>query len=335
MLTTRRRILQLGAVFVAAPGCGPARSDADAGAAREPSSNPDYVLARLTPTDAFYIQSYASIPTVDAEQWRMVVDGLVEAPREATLAGLRALPLVDKEHTLQCIGASPRNAAVGNATWRGLPLHALLQSLDVLVDPAAAHLHVSCTDGYRTSVPRSDLDEGGIFVALEMNGAPLPASHGFPARFLVSNRYGMKSPKWVERVTFATEPLVGTWEAQGWSQEAVNRPAAFVYLPSSGQGVYDSPLTIVGSAYCGDSPIVRVELSNDAGATWSDAALSPPGVVDVWTTWRFPFTPNGVGTYVFLLRCTAADGRATNAAAEPDLAGFQGYGRVAFEVVAG
>lgn len=332
MPTTRRRALQLGAVFVVAPGCGPERRDDDAG--RPPASlNPDYVLARITPTDDFYIQSYAEIPTVDETAWRLTFDGLVAAPRETTLDGLRMLALVDKEHTLQCIGASPRSAAIGNALWRGLPLADALTALDVVVDTAAAFLHVTSIDGYQTSLPRSDLDDGRIFLALDMNGVPLPSTHGFPARLLVSNRYGMKSPKWIERVTFAAEQLVGTWEARGWSQDAVNRAAAFVHLPSA--GVYDSPLHIVGSAFCGDSPIVRVELSGDDGATWEEAELALPGLPDVWTTWRFPFTPRGLGTYTFLVRCTAEDGRTTNPTAEPDLAGYQGYGRVAFEVVPG
>ena len=48
-----------------------------------------------------------------------------------------------------------------------------------------------------------------MLVAYEMNGAPLPVQHGFPARVVVPGWYGMGNVKWLRRITAATEAFDG------------------------------------------------------------------------------------------------------------------------------
>ncbi len=38
---------------------------------------------------------------------------------------------------------------------------------------------------------------GDVLLAFEMNGAPLPADHGFPVRVVVPGVAGCRSVKWV------------------------------------------------------------------------------------------------------------------------------------------
>ena len=40
---------------------------------------------------------------------------------------------------------------------------------------------------------------GDVLLAFEMNGAPLPADHGFPVRVVVPGVAGCRSVKWVSR----------------------------------------------------------------------------------------------------------------------------------------
>ena len=49
-----------------------------------------------------------------------------------------------------------------------------------------------------------------VLVAGAMNGAPLPAQHGFPVRLVVPGWYGMGNVKWLVRITVATERFEGT-----------------------------------------------------------------------------------------------------------------------------
>jgi DMSO/TMAO reductase YedYZ molybdopterin-dependent catalytic subunit len=39
-----------------------------------------------------------------------------------------------------------------------------------------------------------------IYTAYEMNGQPLPASHGYPIRLLTPGWYGMASVKWLTSI---------------------------------------------------------------------------------------------------------------------------------------
>ncbi len=335
MPSTRRQALRFGLVsVVVAPACGPgaAPSPKDEGTA---SANPAFGMADPTDNASFYVQSYSGTPAVDALAWRLGVTGLVSADASLSIEALRALPQQEVERTLQCIGATNRNQQIGNALWGGVRLDALLAARGVVIDPAAAFLHILCADGYREQLAVADVLAGEVFVAIEMNGAPLPADHGAPARLLVEGRYGMKCPKWIEQLVFATESIVGTWEGQGWSAEAFNRPAAFVHLPTHGQALYDAPFTLVGSAFCGATLIERVEVSGDDGATWGDGEIVRASSPDVWTTWRKDVPALGLGEHTFLVRVTAADGRTTKDAEEPGLEGFTLHGHVKVEVVAG
>ena len=48
-----------------------------------------------------------------------------------------------------------------------------------------------------------------VLIAYEMNGAPLAAEHGFPARLVVPGFYGTNSVKWLTRMTLARSRATG------------------------------------------------------------------------------------------------------------------------------
>jgi len=51
-----------------------------------------------------------------------------------------------------------------------------------------------------------------IVVAYELDGAPLPEAHGFPARMLIPGHYGMKGPKWLDSIDVVDHESGGYWE---------------------------------------------------------------------------------------------------------------------------
>jgi DMSO/TMAO reductase YedYZ molybdopterin-dependent catalytic subunit len=97
----------------------------------------------------------------------------------------------------------------GAARWAGVPLLALLDELGL--DDPDAWVRVSGNDDHTSTssnsrlgaswvFSREQLEQAGAFIALEMNGEPLPLDHGFPVRLVVPGWYGCTCIKWLERI---------------------------------------------------------------------------------------------------------------------------------------
>ncbi len=69
-----------------------------------------------------------------------------------------------------------------------------------------------------------------------MNGEPLPAEHGFPARMIVPGYYGMMNCKWVTSIELVAETYQGYWQVRGWVNEAQYETGSFDSDPGSGPG---------------------------------------------------------------------------------------------------
>src|SRR5262249_12401646 len=95
----------------------------------------DRLVSPLTPSDDVYVIAHMGIARVDAAQWRLAIDGLVERPFELDYDTLTALPATDVTAVLECFGnpVEPDVATrrVGNVVWRGGRLAGLLQRAGV------------------------------------------------------------------------------------------------------------------------------------------------------------------------------------------------------------
>ena len=181
-------------------------------------------------------------------------------------------------------------------------------------------------DGYQESLPIS-LVQGApeILVAYELDGAPLPMGHGFPARMLIPGHYGMKGPKWLDSITVVDHESGGYWEQQGWDHNAVVKTTARFDVPtkatSSSSGPFQSPAsrsparegsprssTAPTAADLEPKPLPAAALASDLGALEAD------------------WTPGAEGAYN--LRCarpTAAGALQTAQAAPSYPSGASGY----------
>ncbi len=303
------------------PACDPPRKLWDSGdtaggapLAGETLDGTQCTLTRVTSNEEFYITSYRGSWAVEAESWALTIDGLVSSPVRLDHPALQALPGREREHTLVCVSAGPSYPAISNTIWTGLPLAEVLSQLGVTVDSAARYLHLFGADGYQTQIPVTDLDDREIWLVWQMNGEPLPEAHGYPARLLVPGRYGMKNPKWITGVRPSAEPLVGTWEASGWSDDCTVRPGAFLLWPGVLDTVRTGTVYLVGAAFCGEVPISRVEVQIDEGP-WVEVELAHGGA-SVWTLWCHRWDA-GLGDHTLRVRVTAADGQTS----DPELDG--------------
>ena len=98
-------------------------------------------------------------------------------------------------------------------------------------------------DGWTAGFPTAWLDDPDreALVAVAMNGDPLPAEHGYPARLIVPGLYGyVSATKWLAKIGLTTlEAFNGYWVPLGWAKEAPILTQSRIDVPKTkpdGQG---------------------------------------------------------------------------------------------------
>jgi DMSO/TMAO reductase YedYZ molybdopterin-dependent catalytic subunit len=260
---------------------------------------------RITPIEEFYSYTYHPQPPPDMSGFRLRIWGEVKNELELSLDDLTAMPIIEQMHTLECISNPVGGSLIGNAVWRGVPMTHLLALADVT--SRAIELKFECGDGYSTSIPVQLATDPDSFLAHWMNGVPLPAKHGSPLRGLWPGRYGQKQPKWITGIELVSQPYLGHWERQGWSNDAIVQPNSRIEQPEK-RDVVTLPTVVSGIAFADRSGVAKVEVSTDDGVTWSDADLLHGPSSLAWTEWRHEWTDAEPGSYVIRARVTDGEG---------------------------
>ncbi len=207
-----------------------------------------------------------------------------------------------------------------------MPLARLLD--DARVRPEARHLVFSGADRGAPAEPlprfvRSlsvDGDAvGDALVATRMNGAPLSAEHGAPARLVVPGWYGMAWVKWLARIEVQRAPFQGHFQSSKYVYrfERDGRPVvepvrllrvkALVVSPQAGDRLaVGRRCRISGKAWSGRAPIARVDV--DAGDGWKEARLRAGDGRYDWTSWELDWIPGSTGPVALRARATDAAG---------------------------
>lgn len=266
----------------------------------------------ITPTSDFYIVSKnppGFDPVVNAARWHLEIGGLVGKPATLTLEAIKGLPSVQRPHTLECISNDVGGDLISTANWRGVRLKDVFGAAGG-VGAKAIQVAFSCADGYTESLPVAEALHPDTLLAYEMNGAPLPAKHGFPLRLLVPGHFGMKNPKWITKIEAVDHNILGYWERSGWSQQAIVKTMSKFTTPSGGHMMYKVGVEIAlgGVAYAGDRGISAVEVSVDDGKTWQPAQLKAPMGKYTWVLWAAVWTPSSPGEYALRVRATDGSG---------------------------
>jgi len=181
-------------------------------------------------------------------------------------------------------------------------------------------------DGFTAGFPTSvALDGRNAMVAVAMNGEPLPASHGFPARLVVPGLYGyVSATKWLAKIELTRfEAVDGYWIPRGWAKEGPIKTQSRIDV-ASGQ-------VIAGVAWAPTRGIERVEVRVDGGR-WQEATLAAPVSDDTWRQWflRWDAAP---GRHVIAIRATDGTGE-TQTAERTDVApaGASGHHTIQLDV---
>ena len=268
----------------------------------------------VTPNDAFFVRYHlAGVPNdIDATTWRLSVKGRVQTPLSLSLEDLKQMDAVEYYAVNQCSGNSrgffePRvaggqfgNGAMGNAKWRGVPLHTVLRKAGVLDDARQVKFDgrdVPAARGTPDFVKALDVDhamDGEVLLAYAMNGDDLPFLNGYPVRLVVPGWYGTYWVKHLSEITVLEGVLNDFWMSTAYripdnacacvppgSAPARTVPIGRFDVRSFVTSVRDGaripagvPLALRGIAFDGGYGIREVAVSVDGGRTWTSAALS-------------------------------------------------------------
>lgn len=257
----------------------------------------------ITPNADFYrIDTALSIPQVDPASWKLSFTGLVDNPYELTYDDILAMDLEDHTITLSCVSNEIGGNLVGNATWTGIALDALLDRAGVQDD--ADQIVGRSRDDWTAGFPTQVIGDGrNALLAVGMNGEPLPIRHGFPARLVVAGLYGYVSAvKWIEEINLTTwDAFDGFWVPRGWSKLGPMKTMSRIDVPRRDAKVRTGVTPVAGVAWAPTRGISKVEISID-NAPWTECDLGKVTTDESWvlwhTTWDAP-----VGRHAISVRC--------------------------------
>jgi DMSO/TMAO reductase YedYZ molybdopterin-dependent catalytic subunit len=297
--------------------------------------SPHEMTETVTATDNLFVLAHLGIPRVDPAEWSLTIDGLVGQHQTLTLDDLKARPKKVVETVHQCCG-SPLEPTlptrrVANVRWGGVDLAALLAELEI--DSEARFLWSYGLDGgdfvgtscdwFVKDLPLERLAAGDVLIAYELNGAPLPAEHGFPVRLVVPGYYGTNSVKWLWRMQLAVyraeSPFTTVFynDAASVDDRAAGSsphrpvwaiaPESLIVAPAPdavlGAG---KPTEIWGWAWS-FRDIAFVEVSVDGGASYARAALEERRGW-AWRRFSLPWRPMDRGEVLLNVRAIDVSG---------------------------
>jgi sulfane dehydrogenase subunit SoxC len=247
----------------------------------------------VTATDDIFVLAHFGIPRIALADWSLHIDGLVKNPGALTLDDLKSFPKIEIESFIKCAGfphdPTIATRTVSNAVWGGADLSTVLENAGV--DPAAQYLWASgpdhgsyarwSADRYTKDLPLERVRAAGqlpVLLAYEVNGEPLPVTHGFPLRLFVPGFYGTNSVKWVCRLEASQVRAPGTFTNELYNDATPAgrlpvwraAPEALIVAPADHGKVAAGPLDVWGWCW-GDDEIAYVDVSLDDGQSWQRA----------------------------------------------------------------
>jgi DMSO/TMAO reductase YedYZ molybdopterin-dependent catalytic subunit len=275
--------------------------------------------------DFYRIDTALTIPQVDVASWKLEMVGMVDNKVSYTYDELLDMATFEDVVTMQCVSNEVGGNLVGNAKWQGVPLKRLLD--DAGVQKGATQVVGHSVDGFTAGFPTAvGLDGRTAMVAVAMNGEPLPAVHGFPARLIVAGLYGyVSATKWLDQIGLVPfDDFDGYWVDLGWSKEGPIKLASRIDVPASGATIDPGRQAIAGVAWQPDVGISKVEVQVDDG-TWQTATLGDAVSDNTWVQWYLPWEATS-GKHTVKVRATNAKGELQTAdRADPAPNGATGY----------
>jgi DMSO/TMAO reductase YedYZ molybdopterin-dependent catalytic subunit len=281
----------------------------------------------ITPNELAYIRT--EMPAAAAEAaakgpWLLETGGLIAQPAMVKLDDLSKQSRKMGPHLFECSGnGSNRHFGLMSvAEWDGVPLADVVAWLKP--SKGATGVLVSGFDHIGQNSPRSivgaswvfplaDLDKLGAFLAIRMNGVPVPADHGKPVRLAVPGWYGCSWIKWVNEIRLvgpdepATSQMV---EFAARTHQSEPHKYARDYAPADIQtaatpiriekrkGPNGLEYRIVGIVWGGTKPVDRLQIRFGNDQPFTPFPVCPvPKTHSMWSLWEYRWKPAKPGVY--------------------------------------
>ncbi len=266
----------------------------------------------LTATSVLFVRQNLPLPppeyVADRDGWTARIEG-VKRPGEIRVDELKRLGLTTMATVLQCSGNGRKYyehgpsgskwgvGAAGCVMWSGVPLRKVVEHFGGVQEGMR---YLTTTGGEplpegldrnKVIVERSILIEKALddcFLAWEMNGEPIPRSHGGPLRLIVPGYFGCNQIKFVKQLAFTKEQGPAKIQQTGYRMRPIgvgganDQPSlwqmpvkSFITLPTERTPVVEGRVRVTGVAWGGDKPVSKVEVSTD-GKRWEKARFVGP-----------------------------------------------------------
>ena len=294
---------------------------------------PHQLLERRTRIVDTIVLCHLGVPQIESGAWSLQIDGLVRRPRRFSLCDLKQFPLIDVMSIHECAGSplKPRvpTRRINNVQWSGVRLAEVLDTLEPEVSAkflwsyGADHGEfdgIEC-DAYVKDLPIERVRED-VLIAFEMNGQPLHAEQGFPARLVVPGYYGTNSVKWLTRITVADRRARGPFTERWYNDPILDdsgnpvgrtqpvwsiAPESVIVSPAPGEELQlGEEVEIWGWAWA-DEEIAEVTISSDGGGEWLPAGLEPRSGRS-WQRFSLVWRPMKTGKHDLSSKAGIADG---------------------------
>jgi DMSO/TMAO reductase YedYZ molybdopterin-dependent catalytic subunit len=244
------------------------------------------VSAFSTPIKEFYrVDTALVIPRIDVDKWVLEIDGKVDNKLSITFAELLKMPMIEKDITLNCVSNEVGGPYISSTRWLGVRVRDLLERAGI--QDGVDQILSESTDGMTISTPIEALtDDRDALIAVAMNGEPLPARHGFPARMVTPGLYGfVGATKWLTKLTATTYAAdQAYWTKRDWLTDGTVKTQARIDTPAGLATQKAGKIAVGGVAWAQRRGIEEVEVRVDEGP-WQKATLGPDGGTDYWRQW--------------------------------------------------
>ncbi len=290
----------------------------------------------ITPNEEFFLvavdPAYRPPLTLDTvrNSWQLELVGLNGTVQSVGYAELDELANRVIPYTFECIGNSVGGSLIGNAEWHVVPLKKYLAKAGLSAEVKSVMFEG--LDDFYSSVSIERASDDYAFIAVKMNGETLPAGHGFPARVILPDLYGMKQPRWLRRITLLSDTeTTSYWERRGWAGEVPVK--TFSRLDPPPTMVAGKAARLSGTAFAGARGIRGVEVSLDDGKTWQPCRLETPTQPHIWSLWSYRWENPPAGKHSIQVRAVDGNGQlqtAKRTRSYPD--GASGYHRETIDI---
>jgi len=296
----------------------------------------------ITPNDEFFVRWHMPrIPThVSIDTYRIKVSGEVKNHLYLSLKDLKTdYEQVELTAVMQCGGNSRSafvpttsgiqwgNGAMGCASWKGVRLKDILNKAGLTKnanwiglngdDTAAFHK----TENFMRELALHEIKDD-VIIAYEMNGEDLPYLNGYPVRLIVPGSFSDSWVKMLSNITVMKEykelfymdvayripenececETPDNYYKKTKPITTMNIKSVIAYPTSKTKINVNSNVTLKGVAFDSGHGIKEVQISVDAGETWSKAELGKELSLHAFREFRFSFKTKSKGKLTLMAK---------------------------------